>query len=569
MVNGEYLMVTYSPFAIHHSPLKLNFFMRKINRVLLYISVLVPTAIFAQTNVPSQSQDVIKNFDAKLLETERISVNPVLPAVDTTTKAQTYSVPNKVLTVDYTAPKMRPTAIKTEKLPPQYKGYAKAGYGLPNSPYLEGAYRFGDPNKYLVGLKLKHHSADNGKSIENQSFSMTGGEANGTFYAQAGLAVDAKLGFDNNTRQFYGYDHAKSYQKVDTKQLFNVLSAGAKVYNSARTVADFDYALGLNFSNLNDNYGNRETDFNIKANATKWFADKHPLNIIIRTEFTTLAPKSDKSQDLNNIYLNPTFTFKGEGFSVRAGANLVSHKDVFTPLPDIEGSFNVAGNQLQAFAGWKGDFTKNSYKNLTTYNPFIKPDSFKIQNTIKTEYYGGVKGSIALFDYSAQVGWSDNKNLALFLADTTDKYRRFNVLYDTVKIFNIRGAITMHPIKDLELVATASQNIYSANNQKAAWGLPSTDINVAAKYNVMSKGNQTAVAKASLFVQNGVPFKNKLGEIERLNPLVDINIGGELWFSKNIGAFLDVNNLLNLKRQRWQNYPNFGLNILGGFTARF
>jgi hypothetical protein len=32
---------------------------------------------------------------------------------------------------------------------------------------------------------------------------------------------------------------------------------------------------------------------------------------------------------------------------------------------------------------------------------------------------------------------------------------------------------------------------------------------------------------------------------------------------------LDVNNLLNQKRQRWENYPTFGMNILGGISARF
>ena len=98
--------------------------MSKINKLLIYISVLIPAAIMAQPgkDVPSQTQDVIKNFDAKLLVTERINVQPVLPAVDTSTKAQAYSVPNKILNVNYTAPSMRPIAIKTEKLPPQYKG---------------------------------------------------------------------------------------------------------------------------------------------------------------------------------------------------------------------------------------------------------------------------------------------------------------------------------------------------------------------------------------------------------------------------------------------------------------
>jgi hypothetical protein len=51
--------------------------------------------------------------------------------------------------------------------------------------------------------------------------------------------------------------------------------------------------------------------------------------------------------------------------------------------------------------------------------------------------------------------------------------------------------------------------------------------------------------------------------------MVFLSLGGELFFSKNVGVFFDANNLLNLKRERWYNYPTFGLNILGGITARF
>lgn len=549
--------------------------MRKLsNLILVSLAFLTPSVLMAQ-KVPDQSQDVVKNFDARLIESEKISVTPVLPAVDTTTKAQTYSVPNTVLNVDYTPPKMRPIGIPQQKLPPQYNGYAKLGYGFPNSPYGEAAYRYGDASKFLIGAKVKHHSADD-KSYENQRFAMTDAEINGSFYAKVGMAVDAKLGFNNNQRQFYGYDHERflnQYTRTDTRQHFNTLSAGVKAYNSARTVADINYSLGLNFWNLKDNFGNAETDFVIKGEGTKWFSDKHPLSIVVKADFTTFKPRGGaKTQNLNNIHLIPSFTFKGDAFSVRVGANLVSFKDVFYPLPDIEASLNIAGTQFAAFAGWRGDFVKNSYRNLSTYNPFIQPDSiatFGIKNTIKTEYYGGLKGSLSILDYSIQVGYSDNKNLALFLADSTDKFRRFDVLYDTVGITNIRGAVILRATKDLEITGTVSQNIYTAKKEKAAWGLPSTDVNVQAKYSLAQKGNQKAVAKASLFIQNGVPFKTKAGEIERLQPLFDINIGGEYWFSQNIGVFLDINNLLNLKRQRWQYHPNFGLNVLGGVTARF
>jgi hypothetical protein len=550
--------------------------MRNSNKILL-IALFAPLFAMAQKpggGVDNQSQDVVKNFDARLIDAEKVNLPPVLPAVDTTTKAQTYSIPNKVLNVEYQPPKMRPQSLPAQKLPPQYNGYAKLGYGFPNSPYGEAAYRFGDPSQYLIGAKIKHHSANADKSLENQRFANTEGELNGTFYAQAGVAVDAKLGYANNSRQYYGYDHVKipagTYTRVGTEQHFNVLSASAKAYNSVRTVADINYALGLNFSNLNDNYSNKETDFSIIGDATKWFAEKHPLTVVIGADFTSFQPKSEKTQDLNNIFLRPSFTYKTDVLSLKVGANLVSFKDVFTPLPDIEANFNLAGKALGIFAGWKGEFIKNSYRNLTNYNPFIKTDSVFVKNTVKTEYYGGIRGGLGTLTYSAQVGYSDNKNLALFSGDSLEKYRRFNVIYDTVGIFNIRGAITAHPADGLELTGTVSQNIYSAKKEKAAWGLPSLDMNLGAKYTLTQKADQVAIVKASIFVQNGVPYKAKNADgFSRLDPLFDVNIGGEYWFAKNIGVFLDINNLLNLKRQRWQNYPNFGLNVLGGVTARF
>ena len=51
--------------------------------------------------------------------------------------------------------------------------------------------------------------------------------------------------------------------------------------------------------------------------------------------------------------------------------------------------------------------------------------------------------------------------------------------------------------------------------------------------------------------------------------LLDLNVGGSYQFAKNFGVFLDVNNMLNNKRERWYNYPMVGLNFLAGLTARF
>ena len=519
--------------------------------------------------INDQSQDVIKNFDARLIESEKVKMNPILPPIDTTTKVQTYTVPDKVIPVNYIPPKMRPIGIATKKPDPGYNGYAKIGYGFPNSPYGELAYRYSDPGNFILGGKAKYFGMDNA-TIANQSFSNLNVEGNGTFFAKdVGLAVDGTVGYNSDTRNYYGYDHTKYTETKETsKQNFNTFYAGAKAYNSARTVADINYGLGANFYKLNDNFGAQETDFNIRLEGTKWFAEKFPLTVILRTEFTSFDSTGGKTQSLNNIYLQPSFTYKTDELSVKIGANLVSSNDIFYPKPDIEASYKIAGQSLAVFAGWKGDLTKNTYRQLTNYNPYIFPQT-KIKNTERTEYYGGIKGEIANLNYSAQVGYSNNYNLPLYLSDSTDRFRRFNVLYDSVNIFNIRGSVSYRPIAKLEIIGTLSQNVYTLKREIAAWGLPSLDVNLSGKFTAYEVGDQKAILKAALFVQNGVNYKNAQGVATRLDGLFDINIGGEYWFARNIGAFLDINNLLNIKRERWQFYPNYGMNILGGITARF
>ena len=39
--------------------------------------------------------------------------------------------------------------------------------------------------------------------------------------------------------------------------------------------------------------------------------------------------------------------------------------------------------------------------------------------------------------------------------------------------------------------------------------------------------------------------------------------------SENLGAFLEINNLLDNNRDRWVNYPTYGLNFLAGVAAKF
>ncbi len=149
---------------------------------------------------------------------------------------------------------------------------------------------------------------------------------------------------------------------------------------------------------------------------------------------------------------------------------------------------------------------------------------------------------------------------------------RFHILYDTVKIFNIQGTVKLTPIKNLVLSATLSQNVYdtetsgTSEDELAAWGLPEIEGNFGAIYTLLEG---KASLKANFYTADKIAYRDEIGAFGKGQALYDLSLGGTYFFTKNVGAFLDINNVLNNKRERWYRYPTVGLNFLAGITARF
>lgn len=531
--------------------------------LLLALSIFA-NGLFAQPDLPSEEVEVIKDFEANLEESEKLVVEPALPPLDNTEKNLLYNIPPRTVKLEYLPPKIRPLAMKKAIIEKSYNGFAKLGAGIPNSIYGELGYSFSDPKKYSFTGALRHHSA-NFKQIENQRFAETSGKLKGDYYLDNGLAIGAYLGLSSDEVHYYGYDDTEiTRTREQARQRFNLFDIGAKVYNSERTQGDLNYEAGLNLYRLTDNYAAGETGIDIHLGGNKWFADQHELRVDLISDFTTYD--DTVKQTLNNFYFQPNFTFHGRGFKIKAGVNLASHNDQFFFFPDAEVAVNIVGNRLAAFAGAKGDLQKNNLRSLSDFNPFVATfNRIQLQNTNYYQYYGGLRGSLSVLDYQVEGSYKDARNLALFLTDPLDTVK-FVTLYDTVRIFTLKGTITARPVKGLEVVATIGQNIYNLEKEDKPWHLPALEANIGLRYTTLE---DKLTLKANAFIENGVPYRDEDGVVGNLNGLFDISVGAHYRFSKNFGAFLDVNNLANNKRQRWFRYPTYGINILGGITARF
>lgn len=533
----------------------------KILSVFILGFFLLPFAAKAQPDLPAEQVEVLKRFEATLLDTKKQTTSGTLPKEDRSAKTLTYSLPTKDLVIQQPDPKIRPLGMKKDKLPPVFKGYAKAGYGIPASPYAEFGY---DTNGKPLRINIhgKHHGA-NFKNTENQKFAKSFGAIDAKYSSSSNIGLGANLAYDRHLVHFYGYDHKDTTFVPDqVKQVFSDLTLKLGIANEERLSGDIDYRVNSTINLFKDNYASKEQGFILGLGGTKWIGGKHPIKLDVISDFTTFNDTA--KQKLNNIYFKPSFTFHGESFSIKAGANIASNNDEFSFLPDLELSVNVIGSSLTAFAGWSGDLQKNSFRTMARYNPFVS-SNVELRNTNYTKYYGGIRGSYRGAAYSAQLGYKKADDLALYLNDTMDT-KRFNVLYDTVNIFYIEGSAKFGVFEGLDIIGTLSQSVYSPKNEKKAWHLPALESNISAIYRLPE---QKIKVKGELYIANGAPYKTSERTIDNLKPLLDLSFGAEYFVTDQIGIFLDINNMLNNKRQRWNGYQVYGLNVLGGVFAKF
>ncbi|NJL75931.1 MAG: hypothetical protein HC892_13835 [Saprospiraceae bacterium] len=489
--------------------------------------------MLAQKDLPTESVEIIRNFDARLLDSEKIDIPPSLPPIDTTTKRQRYNIPAKTLSIPYPPPRIRPLALQTDPQSEAYKGYLKAGGGFPNSFYTDAAYHVFAQEKMNVGLNFNHHSASNSSNLENQRFAYSKVAGEGTFYNEQGLAVNGKLAYTSDNVFFYGYNaeleegDTTSIPKEQVKQTFSIFDVSAKVFNGTRTAGDINYSAGVDFYTMGDASPTTETGFKLGVTGEKWFANAHPFRLNLITDFTRYSTTTDSSQRLNNYFLQPNFTYRAQNFRIKVGANIASSDDEFSIFPDLELSANVIESILTIFVGADGDLKKNNFRNLTNYNPFLS-SRVVIKNTRYNNYYVGAKGSIQGITYRGEFAYKDAQDLALFLdtLEANDQYR-FNAIYDDARILNIKGTVET-VVEDFKIAATLSQNIYTMEVQEKPWHLPALEVNIGLQYATLE--NKLRFKAIYSFKWSTLPRRK--GEANTLNGLFDVNLGVEYLLQK-------------------------------------
>lgn len=528
----------------------------------------ITTSVFAQNELPTGQIEVIKDFEVRLLETKKIRIIPQPIALDSALRRYEYVLSAPSPSIEYVVAELKPLAINPEKKAAYYPLFVKAGYGSPNSLLGEFSYDHHQNDALQWGIDFRHLSANN-KKIPLQKFSDSRGRVNASYTVNDNIQLDGYVDGHFENIFFYGADLIPSNPDA-LKRSFTRYETQLSMSNLASQNQSLGYKAFFQYNFDKDDLGSREGAVRLGGEVDyKLTAKSFPIGLKTYVDFSTL--KNTRDQTINNIFFQPFFQFHVGALKVDLGgiALLNRNKGLVTSkrneiLPAIEFSYSLFKNSVMIEAGWKGEVLKNNFHNLSSYNPYINTRLDSINNMITRRIYAAVKGATGKLQYDISGGYTTFHQMAFFLQDY-DKREQFNPVFDNGSYFGYEGSIRFEILKNVILHGDAWQRFYSLDNEAKPWHRPTVGLDGMITY---SGGADDYHVSFIAHSENGLPYRTVGGTERRLDPLIDLSLHGDYYFTSSWGAFAEINNILGNKREPWYNYPSFGFNAKAGILFR-
>lgn len=532
-----------------------------MRKVMISAFILWTLSVQAQTELPTGKIEVIKDFEVRLTETKKIKIVPQPVPLDSAVRRYDYKLLAPSPSIEYLIPELKPLAINPEKKPAYYPLFAKAGYGSPNSLLGEASYDHVQNESFQWGVDLHHLSANN-KKIALQQFSDTRGRVDGTYLLNEHTRIDGYIDGHFENVYFYGAEDIPDNPDA-LKRHFNRYDAHFSIAKPYSPETSFSYKAFLQYLSDTDDLGSRETGFKAGGEVRSAVGKAaYPVGISVLADLSKLVHSEQHA--VNNLLIAPYFEYFLGDLSLHLGGIALLRKPQSEILPAIELSYTVFSSRLTLFAGWQGEAAKNNFHFLSSYNPYITTRLDSLNTMVTRSLFAGMKSNSGSLVYELKGVYTSFEGMSFFLQDE-DNEEQFVPVYDDGSYIGLEGSVKFELLKHVFVRAQATQRFYMPDHEAKPWHRPSLDIKGQITY---SGGGDIYHVSFLLNAENGLPYRTVGGTEDVLDPLIDLNLHGDYYFSKSFGAFMELNNLLGNNRERWVNYPSFGFNAKAGILFR-
>lgn len=529
----------------------------------------------SQNLLPSDDKDrtvtITSSFTPSLRESSKINFtgNSVIPSGGALNL--NYDVPAQNLFFPYVAGSLRPLSLNQQYDNPWKKdGFVKLGFGNYSSPYAEAGISLGDGKNSSVGIHVKHQSFKG--NLPEQKFAQTGADINGLFNIGENNELSGKAYYDNTRVRAYGVRSVPAgvdpFAKVNRDSLglhYSTYGIKLQLRNKKENVAGVDYSPSLSMNYFTDNWQAHESNLVADVPVSKKVDDHFSFGLGFKADITSYK-SLDTSLNNNIFYVKPFVAYNSDNFKLHAGINPSWDNSKFRWLPDINLEAKIPDQRFVVLAGYSSYYQKNTFRSLVDFNPWIYQPR-QLQNTRANEIFGGLKGSAGShLTYVAKLSYITFYGHPLFVNDSLLGNRFYTNYEPKMKDLRIHGELGYKVAETFSVLAGMSINQYSnlEENQKA-WGLLPLELNVSMRWNVIP----SVWIKSDLNFWNGGWSRDAKMQPIKMKGVADWNAGVEWNVYKNWNIWLQCNNILNNKYQRWYQYQTLGTQIVGGIIYNF
>jgi hypothetical protein len=526
--------------------------------------LLTGISAMAQDTLRKKQVNITSTFKPSLKEAAKINLNATPPTADTSRPKLQYNIPNQNLSFAFQPGTLKPLALQVDTGGRwDNESYVKLGYGNLKTPYLQAGLSFGDGKTAGLNLYAKH-SSSTGK-INLQDYSNTAVEGNGFFQTGKNIEWNARFGGYEEKYNKYGFEpRTLAFPDDSLKVKFQTLRGRISFHNINKTDFGLSYAPELKVDVFNDRLSNSESNTYVNLPLEKTLGQTFAVDLALTANLTRYKPEKKDAVANNYFAFSPSILFKKPNINIQAGLRPSWDNKEFILFPNVLAEFNTTDKQVSFQLGWSGYLRNSGYQYLAGYNPWIWAPS-TIYNTRIEERFAGFKGSVGdHFNYSAKVAYNTLTNQPLFVNDTVSG-KSFAVINEPkINQVHFGGEIGYTVGEKFSVISNLSINNYKAKENAKAWGLLPLEWKTDLRLQVL----KDLYVNSTLFAFDGPWSLTKAGR-KNLGSAMDLSAGLEFKVVKNVKLWAQFNNILNREYQRWNQYPVYGFNFLGGVVFSF
>lgn len=579
----------------------------------LNLSGCILTTIFtyAQHDTLSRSVTVEREFQPIIQSAGKVNISPERLTLQEPKVDIVYSDYSAEQGDSYFAKPMRfpSKPFPTIKVP---NGVLEGSFGHVNT-YLNFKYRVPVQGKASKGVKLDlfaHHDAEWGvKTWEKSSLGMNFVKEFSS--SEIYFDVVGKNHFYTRYGRYYiGDDHLsiEHFSDLQAKDKQNIWTAYMNVGVRSRKGAEIGYNVQTGYEAYILPNQVAEHQIHTKANV-EWNGDEHHagMDVQVRNMFYStqeelwqVGDSAHVVRPRHAIRLHPYYKYAGDRIRVRVGVNLdmnigkgqqfSSNQQIsFAPSPDVEVEYRIIPSWLAVYGGAEGKFgygTLQEYMNGCPYRYVARGVTSKhVSSYVPVDAFIGFKIRATknlLIDVYARYAYQ--KNQTSFYVDSTSMLNGFlHYFYNDFQRWKVGTELTYHyqdiihillsgnyyhwtpKYNETEFVDEWPEHYQHVNaNQQIVFDRPQWDVHLRIDARIDKHwslySDNIFAGKSNALTQLGIQ-KNKAK--------IELNLGAQYDFNKDLGIYLQLNNLLNRHHDIYYTYQSQGIHGSMGVSWKF